>query len=131
MSKSLIQVVDPFTQAVAVDGEIALGSVVRRFGCNLKLSGNSVVATGEGYYMIDAAVTVEPTATGAVTVGLFSNGTALPGVLSSSYGTASEPVTLPLVGTIRNVNCAENSLTLVLLNGAGNVTNVSMRVEKA
>lgn len=131
MSKSLIQVVNPFTQAVAVDGGISLGSVARRFGCNLKLTGNSIAASGDGYYAIDAAVTVEPTAEGTVTVGVFNNGVQLQGAIASASATAGDPVTLPIVGTIRNMNCVDSNLTLVLLNGAGNVTNVSMRVEKA
>ena len=129
--RSLIQVVNPYTQAVAVDGGINLGSVIRRFGCNLRLSGNAIEASGEGYYTIDGAVTVEPTGAGPVSVGVFANGVQLAGAISSGTGAAASPITLPIVGTIRNVGCSDTNLSLVLLNGAGNVTNVSLRVEKA
>ena len=134
MSRSLIQVANPSTQAVAVNSIIAPGSVQRRFGCNCRLIGNAVEVAGEGYYVVDAGVTVAPTVAGNVTVGLYVNGTLLPGAVG--YGTAAaagDPVTLPITATIRQgCNCdSADNLTLVLMEGAGNVQNVSMRVEKA
>ena len=134
MSRSLIQVANQSTQAVDVNSIISLGSVQRRFGCNCRLSGNGIEVVGEGYYTVDATVSVSPTATGAVTVGLYVNGAQLPGAIAyGSVSTASNPVTLPIVATIRQGCCCDSAdnLTLVLIEGAGNVTNVSMRVEKA
>lgn len=134
MSRSLIQIANPSTQAVAVNSIIPLGSVQRRFGCNLKLSGNAIECAGEGYYTVDSNVTVAPTAAGNVTVGLSVNGTILPGAIATgSVSTAGNPLTLPITATIRQgCNCdSADNLTLVLLEGAGNVQNVSMRVEKA
>ncbi len=133
MGKSLIQVANQSTQAVAENSIISLGSVIRRFGCNCRLSGNAIEITGEGYYKIDGAVTVEPTAEGTVTVAAFDNGTQLPGVIASGAAAAAgNPVTLPLVGTVR-IGCCESAdnISLMLLAGAGNVTNVSLRVDKA
>ena len=134
MSRSLIQIANPSVQAVAVNSIIPLGSVQRRFGCNLRLSGNAIECAGEGYYTVDANVTVAPTVAGAVTVGLSVNGSILPGAVA--YGTAAaagDPVTLPIDATIRQGCCCDSAdnLTLVLLEGAGNIQNVSMRVEKA
>lgn len=134
MSRSLIQVANQSTQAVDVNSIISLGSVQRRFGCNCRLSGNGIEVNGEGYYTVDATVSVSPTATGAVTVGLYVDGAQLPGAIAyGSVSTASNPVTLPIVATIRQGCCCDSAdnLTLVLIEGAGNVTNVSMRVEKA
>lgn len=133
MSRSLIQVANPSTQAVAVNSIISLGSVQRRFGCNCRLSGNAVEVAGEGYYTVDANVTVAPTAAGPVTVGLSVNGAILPGAVAYGTATAGDPVTLPIDATIRQgCNCdSADNLTLVLLAGAGNIQNVSMRVEKA
>ena len=134
MSRSLIQVANPSTQTVAVNSIISPGSVQRRFGCNCRLSGNAVEVAGEGYYMVDGTVTVAPTAAGNVTVGLSVNGSILPGAVG--YGNAAaagDPVTVPIVATIRQgCNCdSADNLTLVLLAGAGSVQNVSLRVEKA
>ena len=134
MSRSLIQIANPSTQTVAVNSIIPLGSVQRRFGCNCRLSGNAIEVSGEGYYTIDGNVTVAPTAAGTVSVGLFVNGAILPGAISiGSVSTAANPVTLPIEATIRQGCCCDSAdnLTLVLLNGAGDVQNVSLRVEKA
>ena len=134
MGKSLIQVANQSTQAVAVNSIISLGSTQRRFGCNLHLSGNGIEVAGEGYYKVDASVSVAPTATGNVTVALYNNGAQIPGAIAySSVSTAANPTTLSICTTIRQGCCCDSAdnLTLVLLAGAGNVQNVSMRVEKA
>ena len=61
MSKSLIQIANQSTQVVAEESIINLGSTQRRFGCNLRLSGNGIEVSGAGYYTIDADVLVAPT----------------------------------------------------------------------
>ena len=129
--RSLIQVANPSTQAVAVNSIIPLGSVQRRFGCNCKLSGNAIEIAGGGYYTVNASVSIEPTGAGDVTVALFVNGTQLPGAIAYGTGTAGDPLTLPIVTTIRQGCDSTDNLTLMLLAGAGNVVNESMRVERA
>ena len=134
MSKSLIQTANQSTQTVAVNSIIAPGAVQRRFGCNLRLSGNAIEAVGAGYYTIDAAVSVAPTEAGPASVALFVDGVQLPGAIA--YGTtaaAGDVATLPIVATTRLGCCGDSSdtLTLVLLEGEGTVENVSLRVEKA
>ena len=134
MSKSLIQVANQSAQTVAVNSIISLGSVQRRFGCNCKLSGNAIEVSGEGYYTIDVSVSVAPTAAGTVTVALFADGVQIPGAIAyDSVSTAGSPTSLSIVSTIRQGCCCDSAdtLTLVLLAGAGTVQNVAMRVEKA
>lgn len=134
MGKSLIQIVNTSTQAVAVDGTISLGAALRRYGCNLRLNGDAVEADGAGYYTIDGTVTVAPTVAGVVTVAVYVDGLPLAGATASAnVATAGNAVTLPLCGTIRQGCCYDsaNSITVVLESGAGNVTNVSLRVEKS
>ena len=134
MSKSLIQTVNPSPQTVEVNGIISPGSVLRRYGCDCRLSGNAVEISGTGYYKITAAVSVAPTATGPVTVAAYINGVQAPGAVAyGAVSTAENPTTLPIVTTIRRGCCCDNvdSLTLVLLAGAGTVQNVSLRVEKS
>ena len=133
MSKSLIQVANQSNQTVAVNSIISLGSVIRRYGCNCRLSGNAIEVLGEGYYKIDGNVSVTPTAAGAVTVALFNNGVQLPGAIAYGTGTAGDPLTLPLETTIRQGCCCDSAdnLTAVLLEGAGTVNNISLRVEKS
>lgn len=134
MGKSLIQVANQSTQAVAVNSIIGLGSTQRRYGCNCRLSGNGIEVNGEGYYKVDASVSVAPTAAGNVTVALYNNGVQVPGAIAyDSVSTAANPTNLSVVATLRQGCCCDSAdnLTLVLLEGEGNVTNVSMRVEKS
>ena len=134
MSKSLIQTVNQSTQSASVNGIIDLGSVIRRFGCNLRLNGNAIEVEGAGYYTIDANVTIAPTAAGNVQVAIFKNGVQLTGAIATgSVSSAGNPITLPIQTTIREgCNCdGGTSLTLVLLAGAGTISNVAVRVEKA
>ena len=133
MSKSLIQTINQSSQAVALNGIIALGSVLRRFGCNLRLNGNAIEISGEGYYTADCNVTVVPTAAGNVTVALYANGVQIPGAIASSVGAAGSPVTLPISTTVRQGCCCDGatSITCALLAGPGNVTNITTRIEKA
>ena len=134
MGKSLIQVANQSSQNVNVNSIIGLGSVQRRYGCNLRLSGNGIECVGDGYYEIDATVSVTTTAAGAVTVALYNNGVQVPGVIAyDSVSTTGNTVTLPLVGTVRQGCCCDSAdnLTLVLIAGAGVVNNVSLRVVKS
>lgn len=137
MSKSLIQTANTSTQAVSPTTTspafVSLGNVVRRYGCNLRLNGNSIEQTGSGYFEIEGTITVAPTAAGTVTVALFENGEVLAGSLvSGSVSTANNPVTLPLCGTTRNCGCeCASSIAVGVIAGAGNVLNVSLRDQKS
>lgn len=133
MSRSLIQTSNQSAQNVALNGIISLGSVLRRFGCNCRLSGNAIEVTGEGYYTIDATVTATPTAAGNVTVALYSNGVQIPGTLvSGGVTTVGNSVTLPIVTTIRQGCCCDSAdnITCVLTEGPGVIKNISLRVIK-
>ena len=133
MSKSLIQVANQSSQAVANNSIISLGSTQRRYGCNLRLSGNGIEVSGAGYYTIDADVSVAPTETGNVTVALYNNGVQIPGAIAyGSVSTATNPVNLCINTTIRQGCCCDSAdnITLVLIAGAGTVQNVSVRVVK-
>lgn len=131
MGRSLIQTVNQSEQSIAENGIFALGTVQRRYGRDLRLSGNGIEATGTGYFTITASVSIAPTAAGAATVALFDNGAQIPGAIA--YGTAAaagDPVNLAIVSTIRRGCCCAgaDSLTLVLVDGAGTAQNVSLRV---
>lgn len=132
MSRSLIQTTNTTSSNVAASGIIPLGSVLRRFGCNCRLNGNVVEIEGTGYYTITGTVTVQPEATGAVTVALYENNVAVPSAVAT--GTASaigDNVTLPITTTIRQTCCeGASSLSLVLTENNSDIVNVSLRVEK-
>ena len=134
MSKSLIQLYNESTQAVTENNVINLGSVLRRYGCNLRLSGGAVEIDGPGYYEANVIATIEPTAVGNVTVALFDNNVQIPGAIASAYASLAEsPVVLPIVTTIRKgCNCdGASQIVLKLIEGPGNVTNVSTKIVKS
>ena len=133
MGRSLIQTANQSNQNVDVNSIIGLGSVQRRFGNNLRLSGNAIEVNGEGYYTIDVGVSIAPTAAGLVTVAVFKNGVQIPGAIA--YGTVSaagDLVTLPISTTIRQGCCCDSSdnITIVLLTGPGVVQNINTRTIK-
>jgi hypothetical protein len=134
MSKSLIQTANQSTQVIAENSIIGLGSVQRRYGCNLKLSGNGIEVDGAGYYEIDADVTLTPNSIASATVALYKNGVQIPGaVATGSVSTAGNSVTLPLTATIRQgCECdGASNITVVLVSGASTVNNISVRVVKS
>lgn len=138
MSKALIQVVNGSTQAVSpadnAPAFVSLGNVVRRYGDNLRLNGNAIEQVGSGYYEIEGTITVAPTEAGTVTVALFENGVVMPGsMVSGVAAAANDPVTLPLLATARifGCGCGTSAVTVGVMAGVGNVTNVSVRDTKA
>lgn len=117
--------------AVAVNGVIPLGSLIRRYGCDISLNGNAVNLSGTGYYDVDASITANLTAAGTVTVTLYKDGLAVPGATASETGTASGTVNLNIPALVRQACCASGSaLTLVLSGAAATVTNVALRVQR-
>ena len=133
MSRSLIYTVNNNAQAVAADGAVALGTVIRRYGCNLSLSGNGIMVRGSGYYTITGTITVEPAAIGNITATLYRDGVAIPGVTASGYAAAAEdPVTLPLSGVVRESGYGDTASAITcVLDAAANVTNIAITVEKS
>lgn len=131
MSRSLIQTANQSNQTVAVNSIIGLGSTQRRFGCNLRLSGNGIEVLGEGYYTIDANVSITPTAAGAITIALFQDGVQIPGAIAFTTGTAAAPEAVSIPATIRLGCCDSTStITCVLIAGPGVVNNIAIRVIK-
>jgi hypothetical protein len=135
MSKSAIYVANPNIQDVVVDGLINLGSVYRRFGCNVNLAtANSIRLDGAGYYDIDASFTVAPTAIGDATITLFKNGVAIPGATATESATvANVPVNLSINCLIREFcPCTGDTsdITFVLTGTDSEIQNVAVVAEK-
>ena len=121
--------------AVAVGGVIPLGSLIRRYGSDLSLSGSAVNIAGncqsQGYYDVDASITATLTAAGTVTATLYKDGVAIPGATASETGTASGTVNLNITALVRQACCAAGSaLTLVLTGAEATVNNVGLRVQR-
>ena len=134
MSKSVIYTANTSAQNVAVNGIINPGTIIRRFGPNLGLSGNAIQIDGAGYYKIDASFTAAPTAAGNVTVTMFKDGVAIPGATGTqATGTANNPVNVSISSIVREFcPCCDglSNLTFVLSSTASSITNVAIVVEK-
>lgn len=134
MSKSAIYMANTSAQNVAVNGVITLGTIIRRFGPNVGLSGNAIQIEGPGYYNIDASFTVAPTAAGNVTITVFKDGVEIPGAIATgSTTTANNPINLSISSLVREFcECCEgpSNLTFVLSGTASAISNVAVVVEK-
>lgn len=135
MSKAGIYTVNSGAQAVAVGGVINLGAINRRFGrkcCDpiIELNGSSITLNDQGYYDVDVVVTALPTAAGPVTIALFQDGVAVPGSTNTAQGTAGNPVNVFSSPMVRVKENSASNLTVVLVNGAGTIANISAKVLK-
>ena len=134
MSKSAIYTANTSAQSVAVNGIINPGTVIRRFGPNLGLSGNAIQIDGAGYYDLEASITAAPTAAGNVTITVFKDGVAIPGATATQSTTAANnPVNLSISSLVREFcPCCQglSNLTFVLTGTAASVTNIAIVVEK-
>lgn len=130
--KSAIYTTNTGAVAVAVGGVIPLGTVARRFGCNLNLSGNGITSTGTGYYDIDTSFTFTATAAGDITVTMFSDGVAVPGATATeTAAAAAAKVNVSFPAIVRQQCCNSSStLTFVLTGTAATLNNAAVTVEK-
>lgn len=115
---------------------LPMGTVIRRFGQNVQLSGNGILLDGEGYYDVDASVTLTPVAAGDYTVSLFRDGVAVPGARQTVTAAANAAISLNIPALVR-LQCCNSSavLTLVLTTTATlpavvTANNVGVVVEK-
>lgn len=134
MSRSAIYTANTSNQLVAVDNEINLGSIIRRYGCNLDLSGSTIRVAGEGYYDFKVSVTAAPAAEGEVTITLYKNNVPITGATATeTVAAAGDSANLAINCLIRE-NCAicdgPSNITLVLSGSQSNITNVALTAQK-
>lgn len=130
MSKSVIYAANSTQQNFVASGTIInFGSIVRKYGCNLNLSGGNVVIDGSGYYDVDVNVSFT-SAAGTVTVQVYKDGVAIQGATAivTAAATTSYSVTIPCL--TRETCCCESTITVVISGTAGTIDNASIVVEK-
>lgn len=129
MSRSFIYCANQSVQTIQENGIVSPGSVIRRFGCNCNLIGNGIELRGEGYYQIIASITLDPTATGGVTVTLLQDGTPITGAVAT---TAGEDVITLCIPTAVRLNCCCNNATAITcqLSAGASVSNYTIQIEK-
>lgn len=123
--------------AAQPSASIPLGTVIRRFGRNIQLSGNGILVDGEGYYDVDANVVLTPEVTGDYTVTLMKDGVAIPGATQTITASAAGAVIAFNIPALVRLQCCDSSATLSLvltttaaLPATVTVNNVGVVVEK-
>lgn len=131
MSKSLIYTANNTAAALAVGDTIPLGSIIRRYGCDVVLNGNAITLNDSGYYEVNVSATLDATAAGPVTVTVFQDGVAVPGATGTAVaGAAGDSVAIPITAIVRVFRCNTSNLTLVISDGAATVVNIAVTVER-
>jgi len=117
MSKSVMYAANTNTQTVAAGGVINFGSIIRKYGCNCNLVSGNAIASGNGYYRVDASITVEGTAAGTGTIALYKNGVAIPGAVAQYETTATSISTVSIPCVIRDNCCCESETITAVVSG--------------
>ena len=131
MSKSLLYGVNGTPQTISIGDRVNFGNIVRRYGCNLNMSGGEVFVTGEGYYNIDSSITFVAGAAGIATITLLRNGSIIPGAGASQTVAEGDTITLTVPpSVIRQKCCGESTITAVISGVTGVISNATIRVVK-
>jgi hypothetical protein len=134
--KPNIYVANTNSTSVVANGIVPLGSQpVRRRGCDINLSGNSIAIIDEGsnYYKVSVSATLTAPAAGNVILNLQRDGTNVTGATATtSIATATTEVrNLSFTAIVRTFDCCGiTALTLVNAGVAATYTNVAVTVEK-
>ena len=130
MSRAAIYTVNESSQTVAEDGVINLGTIVRKFGCNLNLAGTGIQIMGPGYYRFDSSITLARN----VTVTAYLDNMPVQGAVATAEATAAGDVlNLDLDFVIRqSCSCCEGLSNLVfkVSENAADVSNIAIVGEK-
>ena len=134
MARSAIYVANTGSQEINENGNINLGTILRRFGCNFGLAGTGLSIAGQGYYEIEASVTLAPAAAGEITVTMYKDEVAIPGATATETAAAADDViNLSIVAIVKEgCPCVDtiSNLTFKVLGGAATVTNIAIVGER-
>lgn len=121
---------------------LPLGRTVRRFGQDLFQDGdgvqvgNNCCSNSSGYYSAQGNVTLVPVAAGDYTVGIYVNGTLVPGSQQTVTAVANASIAFNPLALIRVSCCGEGTditlgvTTTVAAPATIGVTNVGLEVKK-
>ena len=115
---------------------ISLGTTIRRFGCNIKLNGTGILLDGEGYYDVNASVTLTPAATGDYTIKLLADGVEVPGANQTVSAASLSSINFNIPAIVRLLCCKSSSTlslqvsTTATLPATITVNNVGVTVTK-
>ena len=115
MSRSAIYTANTSDQTVVIDNNINLGSIQRRFGCALDLSGFEIRVKESGYYEVNSSVTVSSETPGEVVITLYKDNVIVPGATAAATIAAAGDFTNLSIDAIIREGCQ-------CCDGASNLT---------
>lgn len=127
---SLLYAANTAPQALTVGGVVDFGSVVRRYGNNINLSGGNVVLSGAGYYDIDTNITLTTTTAGIAILTLYKDGVAIPAATASITMAAGDTYNVSIPAIVREKCCGDDTLTLVLSGITATIVSAGATVVK-
>lgn len=114
----------------AAENIVRFGSIVRRYGRCINLSGENVVVNEAGYYDVDANFTFTATAAGVVVIALYKDGVQIPGAIVSETVAENSIYSMSIPAIIRNTCNCESVITAQISGAAGVVNNAAIAVER-
>lgn len=117
---------------LAIDSAYKPNAIIRRFGQNINLAGDSIIIKGSGYYKVDAVVSVLVPTAGEVSATLYKDGVAVSGATAMGSTSANgDYVTLSITALVKiGCNCDEATLSIVMGESATTSQNLAIVVEK-
>lgn len=133
--KSLIDVATTASSSVVSNATLPLATIVRRRGCDINLSGNSIAITdcGSNYYLVTVIATFTVPVEGVVTLNLQQNGVNVTGATASTTVTTAttEIRSLSFSAIVRTFNNQGiDSLSIVNSGVGATFSNIDMTVVK-
>lgn len=132
MSQSLIYTAFNGSQSLQPSNVLPLGSTIRRYGKNLSQSGDGVLVSGCGYYVIDGLVGLTSTTAGDVEISLTQDGNPIQGGSEKVTVGATGSYIVPVHAVIRMKCCSEpTTIQMVLGTTTAQIDSTSLIISKA
>ena len=131
-NNSLIYLATPNAASVAQNGVLPLTTIVRRRGCSIQQSNDSIVLGASGYYRVSVSETFTAPTAGTVVLQVRQDGVPVQaGTASTTITTATTEVRSLSFDCIVRVNCCNGPVTLSFVNTgvAINTSNIAVNVE--
>lgn len=131
-NNSLIYLSSPNPLSVLSGATLPLNTIVRRRGCSIQKSGDSIILGASGYYHVSITETFTAPVAGVVTSqGRVDNIPVTGATASETITTATTEVRSLSYDFIVRVNCCNGPVTLSFVNSgvAINTSNIAVAVE--
>ena len=127
--RSAIYAVNTSTATIPEGGNYQPNTIIRRFGQCCQMANNAMELNGQGYYDVAVTATVTGTVAGNVTMTVYQDGAAVPGMnATQTIKAVGDAVTLGTSGIVR-VYCGKNSSTLTVVIGGQAVTGSNLAID--